>query len=208
MQQFLWKHLTKCNSKNAIIMSAYLLHAYCYVPNITGIKRDLTHGFFSWKKQNKIILSSYRMWEYEISVRVNKWVQCHTFAPCTHFLWFSARIQGQGWVIPPDCPSWRSCSQGYSLSNQNLTNFGFLNGLIVSNCFIQVGWEQACFKEEVGMHRRRVESVEDKLYNFTVLHLGLISEVLGLTTTHTVSCKLWFYRAFTCIRCDHGHPHA
>lgn len=65
MQQFLWKHLTKCNSKNAIIMSAYLLHAYCYVPNITGIERDLTHGFFSWKKRNKIILSSYRMWEYE-----------------------------------------------------------------------------------------------------------------------------------------------
>lgn len=33
------------------------------------------------------------------------------------------------------------------------------------------------------MHRRRVESVEDKLYNATVLHLGLISEALGLTTT-------------------------
>lgn len=183
MQQFLWKHLAKCNSKNAIITSAYLLHAYYYVPNIAGIKRNLTHGLYSWKKLNKTILSFYRVRGYEISVRVNKWVQGHTSALCTHFLWFSARIQGQGWVLPPDSPFWRSCSQGYSLSNQDLTNFGFLNGLIVSNCFIQAGREQACFKEEAGMHRRRVESVEDKLYNATVLHLGLISEALGLTTT-------------------------
>lgn len=47
------------------------------------------------------------------------------------------------------------------------------------------------------MHRRRVERVEDKLDNSTVLHLGLRSEALGLATTHTASRQLWFYRAFT-----------
>lgn len=123
---------------------------------------------------------------------------------------WGARIQSQGWMVLPDSASRRSHSQGNSLPNQDLTGFGFLNCLAVSNPFREDEGELGCFKEETEKekHQRRMEGVEDKLYNSTILYLGLIPEAMDLTTMlHRPHKSFGFTEHSLCIRCDHGHPH-
>ena len=113
-------------------------------------------------------------------------------------------------MVLPDSASRRSHSQGNSLPNQDLTGFGFLDCLAVSNSFREDEGELGCFKEETEKekHQRRMEGVEDKLYNSTILYLGLIPEAMDLTTMrHRPHKSFGFMEHSLCIRCDHGHPH-
>lgn len=130
-------------------------------------------------------------WGYEISVRVSSEYKAILLLPTISIDW-GARIQSQDWMVLPDSAS-RSHSQGNSLPNQDLTSFGFLNCLTVSNSFREDEGELGCFKEETEKekHQRRMEGVEDKFYNSTILYLGLIPDAMDLTT------MLWIYGAFT-----------
>lgn len=66
---------------------------------------------------------------YEISVGVSSEYNATLLLLAHIFYDSAARIQSQGCMTLPDSPSLRSCSQVNSLSNQDLTGFGFLNCL-------------------------------------------------------------------------------
>ena len=133
--------------------------------------------------------------------------------PYTFSIDWAARIQGRGWMVLPDSASRRSCSQGNSASNQDWTGFGFLSCLcpIPSDKMRESrGASRRIWRK--GKHRRREESVEDKLYNSTILYPVWVQRPWiffslfcpwpqrGHGFNHyatQASQELWFYGAFT-----------
>lgn len=158
------------------------------MPNSAGIKRNLTCGLCSKRNYHDYEENNFEPLPCagDTKFQLGSVVNARPFS-CSLYTFLTdsaARIQGQAeWscqtlLLKGLLPRKQDC-----LSNQDLTSFGFLNCLIMSNSSNKMGENRLASRRKQGYTQKKAESVEDVLRNPTILPLGLISEAMDLTVT-------------------------